>query len=137
MKTVKTGITLPNDLLRDVAEFMKETNIRSRSKLISEALRMYLAERKFLLQRVSEVVGGVFIVYNHERGETLMRLVDVQHKYLDIIKSVLHMHITHEKCMEILVIEGKTDKIRELVSALENIIGVELVRIITVEKKGI
>ena len=66
-----------------------------------------------------------------------MRLVDVQHKYLDIIKSVLHMHITHEKCMEILVIEGKTDKIRELVSALENIIGVELVRIITIEKKGI
>ena len=135
MSTVKTGVTIPADLLQEIEDFMQKAGIRSRSKLISEALRLYLSERKYLLDESRTFVGGIFIVYNHERGETLEKLVDAQHDYLEIIKSVLHLHITHEKCVEILAVEGSSERIKGLVSALENILGVELVKVFAIEKK--
>ncbi len=132
LKTIKTGITLPVDLLEEVDSFMRKMNLRSRSKVIAEALRIYLDDRKFLLAENKRFVGSIFIIYNHERGETLERLVDIQHNYLDLISSVLHMHLTHEKCLEVLLFKGLRDDIKKLVSDIENITGVDLVRIIAV-----
>ncbi len=133
MKTIKTGVTIPIDLMNKVDQFMREMNLRSRSKVISEALRSFIEDRRFLFGENRMFVGSIFIIYNHERGETLERLVDIQHNYLDVILSVLHMHVTHEKCLEVLLFRGMRDDIKKLIGDIENIVGVELVKVIAVE----
>jgi len=133
LRTIKTGVTLPIDLISKVDRFMKEMNLRSRSKVISEALRSFIEDRNFLLGENRKFIGSIFLIYNHERGETLEKLVDIQHNYLNLILSVLHMHMTHERCLEILLFKGMKDDIKRLISDIENIVGVELVRVIAVE----
>ena len=136
MSTVKTGITIPQDVLEEVEKYMKKMGIRSRSKIIAEALRLYLEERKTILVEKGIFVGSLFVVYNHERGDTIEKLIDIQHNFLENIQSVLHVHISHEKCLEIIVVHGEIEKIKQLISRVENILGVELVRFLLVEKRS-
>jgi len=135
MSTVKTGITIPQDVLEEVEKYMKKMGIRSRSKIIAEALRLYLEERKTILVEKGIFVGSLFVVYNHERGDTIEKLIDIQHNFLENIQSVLHVHISHEKCLEIIVVHGEIEKIKQLISRVENILGVELVRFLLIEKR--
>lgn len=136
MSTVKTGITIPQDVLEEVEKYMKKMGIRSRSKIIAEALRLYLEERKTILVEKGIFVGSLFVVYNHERGDTIEKLIDIQHDFLENIQSVLHVHISHEKCLEIIVVHGEIEKIKQLISRVENILGVELVRFLLIEKRA-
>lgn len=133
LKTVKTGVTLPIDLVSKVDKFMREMNLRSRSKVISEALRSFINDRSFLVGENKKFVGSIFLIYNHERGETLERLVDIQHNYLNLILSVLHVHLTHDRCLEVLLFRGMKDDVKRLISDIENIVGVDLVRVIAIE----
>ncbi len=127
-RVVRTGITIPKKLLKRLDEFMNSLGIKSRSKIISEALRNYLNERSVLLKKTGKMIGTILLVYDHERGETVNKILSAEHEYLQEIRSTLHIHLTHDKCLEIIAIEGEAEKLRRLVSSLENISGVEIVR---------
>ena len=129
--SVKTGVSIPKTLMVELDRFMKLMKIRSRSKVISEALRSYIAERSWLLS-AKNVTGLLVVLYNEKRGETVKRLLDVQHEYLEEIRATMHFHVSHERCLEAIIVKGTVEKIKRLMSDLTNIVGVELVRFIPV-----
>ncbi|MHA1616932.1 MAG: CopG family ribbon-helix-helix protein [Candidatus Njordarchaeales archaeon] len=133
MKRKRTGVTIPENLLRDVDEFIRLTGIRSRSKVISEALKQYISERRILLQPDRRVIGALIVTYNEKRGDTVRRLIDAQHHFLGEIRATMHVHLSHEKCLEVILVEGRTSSILNLIERIENIIGVELVRFVAAE----
>ncbi|MCE4609265.1 MAG: CopG family ribbon-helix-helix protein [Desulfurococcales archaeon] len=125
-RNVKFGVYLPSDLAEEIEDFMKRTNIRSKSKLIQEALRLFLAEHGW--ESGGKVAGIIGVIYNHHVKGVDSALIDVQHDYLDIIVSTLHIHITHELCMLGIVVRGDSSRIKELISKIMKLRGVVNVR---------
>mgnify|MGYP001772759093 CR=1 FL=1 len=123
---MKFGVYIPVDLAEELKKLAESLRVKSRSKLLQEALRLYILENKWSV--ADEVAGSIGILYNHEVRGVDEELTDVQHEFLDIIVSALHVHLDKERCMLIIAIRGASSRVRELVSKVNNLKGVVLVR---------
>jgi len=104
---------------------------RARSRVIQEALRLYIAES--LWREVGGyVVGSLNVLYNHEVEGVDARLTDVQHEYADVVVSALHVHLDPRTCLLVIAIRGASVRVRELAEKLEGVSGVLLVRPVVV-----
>ena len=128
MRVRRTGVTIPNDVLERLDNLIQKLGLKSRSKVITEAVQSYIAEREALLYQDSPVIGIVAFTYLHTRGDTMKKLVHVQHHHLDSILFNTHVHLTEDRCLEVVMFKGKASELKDLVKEVENIPGVELVK---------
>ena len=122
----KFGVYLTDELYEKLQEYMDKLGIRSKSKLLQEALRLFIVEHQWKLG--GNVVGLIGIVYDHEYPDVDNRLTDVQHRYISLIVSTVHIHLDKRKCMLAIIVRGDAEKIRKLLNDLMNIRGVLLTR---------
>lgn len=126
-KVVRIGVTISEDVLRDLDILIKDLKVKSRSMIISRALREYINDRK-IFAGSGNVIGTINILYNHHEHETAQKLNEIQHKYAHIIRSTTHVHIDKERCFEIIITSGDMDKIREFYLEIEGLRGVKMIK---------
>ncbi len=122
----KFGVYLTDELYEKLQEYMDKLGVRSKSKLLQEALRLFIVEHQWKLG--GNVVGLIGIVYDHEYPDVDNRLTDVQHRYISLIVSTVHVHLDKRRCMLAIIVRGGAEKIRNLLNDLMNIRGVLLAR---------
>ncbi len=122
----KFGVYIPKDLLEELEKVMSDINIKSKSKLVQEALRMFIVEQKWRL--AGRAVGVLGLVYDHTIHEVDEKVTDIQHKYLDIVVAALHVHLDPIRCMLLIVVRGDTNRIKDLYRELMGIDGILLIR---------
>jgi len=130
-KPQRFGVYLTGDLLDKLEELKMILGVKSRSRVIQEALRMYIAEHSWRVK--GRVCGIIGVVYNHEVESVDEKLTDIQHGYLDVIVSALHVHLTRDKCLLAIVVRGAGDRVRSLVNSIESLKGVLLTRAVVLE----
>ncbi len=131
MRGTKFGVYIPEDLLKDLETCMRSMGIDSKSKVIQEALRLFITEHRW---RTSGYAAGVIgVLYNHDVGHVDEELTDIQHGFLDIIISALHIHLDRERCMLLIAVRGDTNRIKELINAISGLRGVLLTRPLLLE----
>lgn len=133
-KTARVSVTLPKELLDEVDEIIDSEEYSSRSKAFRDALRNFLADYRWRQELEGNQFGTVILVYNHHVKGLVEKILDIQHEARDIINSVQHQHITHEDCLETLMVEGEGGEIRELADDLEALRGVKQVRVATIDE---
>jgi CopG family nickel-responsive transcriptional regulator len=121
---IKTGIAFRRDTLKALEDYMRSMNLANRSKVIDEAIRLYLSERSILTGH-GKIGGAIILYFNHDAEE---ELTGTQHDFLDIIVSNTHMHIDEENCTEAILVKGDMEKIRDLISKLEKIKDVKAIK---------
>ena len=129
----KFGIYVPDELLRDLELCMKTTGIKSKSRLIQEALRLFITEHRWRL--AGRAVGIIGVVYNHEVSRVDEELTDLQHEFLDIVVSTVHVHLDKEKCMLAIIVNGDTDRIKKLLNEIMSLRGVLIARPLLLEAR--
>ncbi len=118
----KFGVYVSEDIARELEKCMATLGVKSKSRLVQEALRYFIAEHRWRLGgRVAGVLG---ILYDHEIGHADEELTDIQHHYLDVITSALHVHLDERRCMLIIVVRGDSDRIKKLLAEIERVRGV-------------
>ncbi|HDM23831.1 MAG TPA: CopG family ribbon-helix-helix protein [Candidatus Bathyarchaeota archaeon] len=122
----KFGVYLTDELYEKLQEYVNKLGVRSKSKLLQEALRLFIVEHQWKLG--GNVVGLIGIVYDHEYPDVDNRLTDVQHRYISLIVSTVHIHLDERKCMLAIIVRGDAERIRKLLNDLMNIRGVLLTR---------
>ncbi|MEM0338163.1 MAG: ribbon-helix-helix domain-containing protein [Ignisphaera sp.] len=125
-KKTKFGVYVPPELVQELEELMNVLNIDNRSKLLQEALRLFILENRW--STAKEVVGSINILYNHEIGDSDKELTEIQHRFLDIIVSTMHVHLDKNRCLLIIAIRGSNERVKELLGSIHSIKGVMLVR---------
>jgi len=128
-KTIKTGVTIPREILGLIDEYMEKYGIKSRSRLLSEAVRSFILDRSWA-EKCEYVIGVTVVIYNEKRGDTVKKLLDIQHEFLEEIISTLHFHVSYDKCLEVVLLRGSSQKIISLISQMENVVGVEMVKFV-------
>lgn len=123
-KLVKTGVSLPEELVRDLEKTMNALGLKSRSQAIAMAVREFIARQSWSLDESRLVAGVVVILYDHTRHEIEEELTDIQHDFLDIIVSTLHVHISREECLEIIAVKGSVGRVKEILNRIGSVKGV-------------
>ena len=128
MGVIRTGVSLPRQLLRELDRIVESLGVPSRSKAISEAIALYIGERAWLLEaeREYEIVGSLTLVYRHDEASEV--LSEIQHKFVDLIRSTSHVHLSRELCLEVVMIVGPVSRAREFVKKVHTVRGIEALR---------
>ena len=61
-----------------------------------------------------EMAGTITIVYDHHTPHIQSQLTEIQHDLHECILSTTHVHLTHESCLEVLIVRGKANEIRSI-----------------------
>jgi CopG family nickel-responsive transcriptional regulator len=77
-------------------------------------------------------VGTVAVIYDHTKRGLSNALADIQHNYSHLIKSSVHIHLDHDNCFEVIVLDGDGEEIKELAEAIMSLKGVKFSKLTTV-----
>ncbi len=130
----KFGIYIPESLANELEDCMRTLGLRSKSALVREALKLFINEHKW--KTAKQVVGIIGLIYDHEMKGVDEELTDIQHAYLELVVSTLHVHLDRRRCMLAIVVRGYTDKIKELLGRLVSVRGVEIARTMLLAMEG-
>jgi CopG family nickel-responsive transcriptional regulator len=72
----------------------------------------------------AEVVAALSIVFDHKQAVT-KGLTDMQHEDHHAILCSQHVHITHERCLEVILMRGKAAQLRRIADAIITTRGVK------------
>jgi len=122
MKKIRISATLPDDLLKKFDEICKEMGYKNRSNAISSAIHEFIASHKFVKEK-GEIAGAIVFTYIHSPSTSEL-LTRAQHEYNDIINATMHVHLSEEKCLEIIAVRGRARDIKKLLKKLAAIKGV-------------
>ncbi|MEM0000566.1 MAG: CopG family ribbon-helix-helix protein [Desulfurococcaceae archaeon] len=125
MKGRKVGVYIPPDLEKPLEAYMKERGVRNISRVVQEALRLYLSE---VFREKCTLAGFINVLYNHEVGGIDTALTDLQHDYMDVVVVSNHVHVSEEQCLLSIAVKGDSSRILEFVSRLHSLHGVLLVK---------
>jgi len=123
MSVVRFGVSLENELLEALDQFVKENHFASRSQAIRQLISNNLVETKWETNKM--VAGAVSLVYDHHKRDLLNTLADIQHDYYEVILSAQHFHLDHDNCLEIIAVKGESSKLTELANRLIAIKGIQ------------
>ena len=105
------SISLNREILAETDRIQKELGFSGRSEVIRTALRALIAnskEKRALAGRLR----AILLLLHHKNAENAVTAI--KHKYEEITKSQSHHHLGEDKCLEIFVLDGDAEKIKEM-----------------------
>jgi CopG family nickel-responsive transcriptional regulator len=77
-----------------------------------------------LATRRVDAFASVTIVYNHHVRELSERITQMQHSMGDQVRSAMHVHLDAERCLEVIVMRGRADRLQKAAETLFSTRGV-------------
>ncbi len=112
-------VSLDGDLLAEFDRYIEGKGYENRSEAVRDILRERLrAEQLAPKAAVGDCVACLSYVYNHHERELPKRVMDAQHASHDLVRSTMHVHLDHDYCMEIAVLQGPTQAVHRFADAL-------------------
>jgi CopG family nickel-responsive transcriptional regulator len=116
MAIARFGVSLDEDLLKALDDFVIENRLPNRSQAIRHLVEKNLVEKKWQCNQI--VAGAVVLLYNHHKGDITTKSNNIQHEYFDVILSAQHFHLNHDNCLEIIAVKGTARRLTELCDKL-------------------
>jgi CopG family nickel-responsive transcriptional regulator len=112
------SLSIPDSLLDQVDERIKEKGFVSRSEIIRQALRVFLAEDLKIEELEGEIIATLTIIYRESADRR--RILDSQHVYAGLVSTFLHAHIHKGSCLEVIILNGQASAIRKFLDNLRS-----------------
>ena len=113
----RVTISLDEDLLEQFDVYMERKGYANRSEAVRDLLREGLDAHRLATEPGAHVVGCLSYMFNHHQRELSQRLTKAQHENHDLVRSTLHVHLDHDNCLEVAVIEGHVGDVRRFAEA--------------------
>lgn len=123
MSVSRFGVSLDEDLLKALDEFVTENSFANRSQAIRHLIEKNLAEHKWKCDNI--VAGAVVLVFNSQKREILKKSSEIQFDYSDVILSVQGFYLNEVNYMEIIAVKGQSRRLTEISEKLIGIKGIE------------
>ncbi len=120
----RIGVAIENDLLKKFDVLIEARGYTNRSEAFRDLIRAELV-RESSARPAAPVVGSLTVVYDHHVRLLEEKLTDLQHKHHRLIVAVLHVHLDHDNCMEILALRGPSADVQSFAHQLTAVKGVK------------
>jgi CopG family nickel-responsive transcriptional regulator len=128
----RIGISLPKNLLDKFDGIISARGYSSRSEGIRDAIRSYITYYKWMSDVKGERQGVITMVYDHDQRGLLQTITDIQHDYIHNIQASMHAHLSHDQCMEVILLRGDGAVLKTVAERLMSQKGVESVKLTTI-----
>lgn len=115
--TKRFGVSIPDELLAKLDRLAKKKGYANRSEAIRDLVRDRFVDEEWA-GGSADVVGTVTLAYNHHSHDLSDKLADLQHSHFQNIISTTHIHLDAHNCLEVLVVRGKSRKVKEIADQL-------------------
>ena len=105
-------ITIDDDLLAEVDDFIAHRGYANRSEAFRDLLRAGLENADSENPGDRPCIATVSYVYDHAARELPKRLTKEFHEHNDLAQATLHVHIDEASCLEVTVLRGRGDEVK-------------------------
>lgn len=120
------SLSLNEAMLQELDSVQKAMGFSGRSEAIRAAIRMLLGE--FKEESLTGKVRGILLLIHEHEAESLV--TNVKHNFLDIIHTQLHDRFKEGKCLELFLLEGEADRVREMTRTFQKTDSIEVTRLV-------
>ncbi len=118
------GVSMDADLLRRFDQRIRRAGYTNRSEAIRDMVRDYLVREEWRAGK-EEVVGTITIVYDHHTPQLSEKLNEIQHAHHGKVRCTTHVHLDERNCLEVIVVAGRSDAVRDIADSLISARGVK------------
>ncbi|MGI8469877.1 MAG: nickel-responsive transcriptional regulator NikR [Pyrinomonadaceae bacterium] len=120
------GVSVEEELLQSFDQLISGQGYANRSEALRDLMRDALVKSRLeSLPDTGEALGSLTLVYDHHASDLNDKMKEIQHDHHNLVVSVLHVHVSHDDCMEVIVLRGAVREIRSLSDALLSLKGVK------------
>jgi CopG family transcriptional regulator, nickel-responsive regulator len=123
MQIKRFGVSLEEDILESLDEYVIAKNFPNRSQAIRHMIRKNIVEDSW--KENKNVAGAIVLVYDHHKRELQKQSTELQHDFHHLILSVQHVHLDHDNCLETIALKGKAKELVELANNLIALKGIK------------
>jgi CopG family nickel-responsive transcriptional regulator len=123
MSLKRFGVSLEEDILDALDQFVKDNGFANRSQAIRFLVEKNIAERKWQCGNI--VAGTVIIMYNQSKREIAQKIAEIQQQYQDVILSSSQYYLNEDFCLHLVTVTGVAHRLTELSDRLITIKGIK------------
>jgi CopG family nickel-responsive transcriptional regulator len=121
------SVSLADTMLAELDKIQKEMGFSGRSEVIRAGIRMLVADAREKESLTDRVKGVLLVIHSHDAEDLV---TNIKHKFLDIIHTQLHNLFKEDKCLELFILDGEAERIKELTRAFHTSDDIEYVKLI-------
>jgi CopG family nickel-responsive transcriptional regulator len=128
---MRIGVSLPENLLTKFDGIIEKRGYSSRSEGIRDAIRNYITHYEWMSDVKGRRVGTITLIYDHTKRGLSSALTDIQHDHSHLIKSAIHIHLDHDNCLEVIILDGEGEEVKTVAENIMSLKGVTYVKLNT------
>jgi CopG family nickel-responsive transcriptional regulator len=119
----RISVSLPPDLLAELDSMVESRGYGSRSQAIGEMVNYQLADHKRALGN-AVMAGTLTVLYNRATRGLQGRLADIQYQHIAEVISSLHVHLSEDQMLEVLLVQGPAKQLQAIADEMIALRGV-------------
>jgi CopG family transcriptional regulator, nickel-responsive regulator len=108
---VRFGVAMDRTLL-EALDVLVEHRGGTRSEVLRDLVRAEVTRSR--TQRNVPAVATLTLVYDHHVRELTERLTEFQHHLGERVRATLHIHLDEDRCLEVIVLKGRSEELKEV-----------------------
>jgi CopG family nickel-responsive transcriptional regulator len=125
----RIGVAIDSDLLDQFDRFIASQGYENRSEAFRDLIRDRLVTAA-IDSPEGPVVGTITLIYDHHSRLLPDKLMELQHDHHELIIATTHAHLEHHTCLEVVVVRGKSSRVRALADMMISTKGVHHGRVV-------
>ena len=121
------SISLNDDIINDINKLQKNLGFSGRSEIVRAGIRTIIAEHKER-QELTGVLSSLLLVIHQERDDEIV--TTMRHEYEEIITTHLHSKIDNDRCVEVFLLKGDSNSIKNMTGTFQKNKKLEHVKLI-------
>jgi CopG family transcriptional regulator, nickel-responsive regulator len=121
----RIGVAIATDLLETFDDLIGKRGYTNRSEAFRDLIRAELVRESSATKPGGRVVGTLTLVYDHHVRTLEEKMTDMQHDHNRLILSTLHVHLDHDRCMEVIALRGAATDVQRFAHLMGSIKGVQ------------
>lgn len=113
----RISVSIASPLLVELDQMVSQRGFGSRSQAVSDMVNRELVEHKRNLGN-DVMVGTISLHYDRSVRGLQKNLADIQYQYLDEVISSLHVHLSENQLMEIILVQGQVQRLQEIANVM-------------------
>ncbi len=120
---VRFSVSLETELLTSFDDFCSEHKLATRSEAVRQLIREKLTQTAWQAA-ADDVSASLTLVYDHHRTNLTETMIEIQHRHSECVVSSMHVHLTHDLCMEVIALRGGAARLQSLAAELSGLKGI-------------
>jgi CopG family nickel-responsive transcriptional regulator len=113
----RVSVSLPGPLLDDLDSLVVRRGYASRSQAVAELVNAQVIASK--RQLGDEVMAGTITLhYDRSVPGLQARLADLQYEHIAEVISSLHVHLSHNQVLEVIVVQGQARRLQDIADSM-------------------